>query len=267
MIKVNGVKIEPTRFPDGTTQVWKLAHPSLVGIQKQLKILWQFEREDELLMLAQIRDLFGAWVTTELHVPYLPFARQDKDVSNEATFALRSFARMLNALSLDHVIADDVHNPNLTRKLINNFGNRDVYWIHKLLVERLKPTVVVYPDFGAKERYKETADLHPYVVFEKDRDQATGEIRGLKLDGRWGTEHLRNGMSVLIVDDICDGGRTFLSVAEALRKHVMNPTIDLFVTHGLFSKGRKVLEDAGIRLHTTNSLPRNENEKDVITIC
>ena len=41
---------------------------------------------------------------------------------------------------------------------------------------------------------------------------------------------------VLVVDDICDGGRTFLELAAALRDKTRQP-LYLYVTHGLFSKG------------------------------
>lgn len=54
MLTVNGHKIEPTRFPDGTTQVWKL--PENILDAKLLKIDWRYEREDEFFSLAQLRD-------------------------------------------------------------------------------------------------------------------------------------------------------------------------------------------------------------------
>ncbi|HCW17254.1 MAG TPA: phosphoribosylpyrophosphate synthetase, partial [Achromobacter sp.] len=41
---------------------------------------------------------------------------------------------------------------------------------------------------------------------------------------------------VLVVDDICDGGRTFLELASALRDTTRQP-VYLYVTHGIFSKG------------------------------
>ena len=46
-------------------------------------------------------------------------------------------------------------------------------------------------------------------------------------------------------------------IAQALTETRKNLKLDLFVTHGIFSKGREVLEKAGFKLHTTNSLPRN----------
>lgn len=59
---------------------------------------------------------------------------------------------------------------------------------------------------------------------------------------------------LLVIDDICDGGGTFVLLANELKKH--NPTrFSLFVTHGIFSKGVEVLYDAGYSsVITTDSL-------------
>jgi ribose-phosphate pyrophosphokinase len=38
----------------------------------------------------------------------------------------------------------------------------------------------------------------------------------------------------LIVDDICDGGRTFLEIAKILKARGAS-SIELYVTHGIFS--------------------------------
>jgi ribose-phosphate pyrophosphokinase len=52
--------------------------------------------------------------------------------------------------------------------------------------------------------------------------------------------------SVLIVDDICDGGRTFIEAAKLLYIEGVN-NVYLYVTHGLFTKGIQILYDAGIK--------------------
>lgn len=253
MITVAGIKIEPTRFPDGTTQVWKLP-PELLRL-KQVVVDWRFEREDEFFTIAQLRDLLRTPDFT-LRVPYLPYARQDKDVSNDKTFALASFAPMLNALHLKKVVAWDVHNPSACAMTIERFYNYEPATVHAELIEDLDIKTVIFPDRGAAERYPWLAN-DPDIskaLFEKVRDQATGAITGHKMV----TGKLLEGRC-LIVDDLCDGGATFLSIERRLREVQVreNYSLHLFVTHGLWSKGRKILEDAGLTLWTTNSLPRN----------
>lgn len=254
MLTVNGHKIEPTRFPDGTTQVWKL--PENILDAKLLKIDWRYEREDEFFSLAQLRTLFPSKELV-LHVPYLPYARQDKDVSNDQTFSLRTFAGLLNTLNLVCVTAVDVHNPAVTKELIRNFTNVTVDGLHGVVIDRVQPDLIVFPDAGAKTRYP-LALKRLHVVFAKHRDQATGQILGHELSKTEGSPKLlADGKTLLIVDDLCDGGATFLSIAKAINDQFKGVKIHLYVTHGVFSKGRKLLEDAGITLHTTNSLPKN----------
>ena len=253
MLKALGHKIEPTRFPDGTTQVWKL--PEEILKADRVFVDWRFEREDEFFSLMQLRALIPT-KPFYLHVPYLPFARQDKDIANDKTFALHPFTDMLNWLRCDEITAVDVHNPEATKCLLNNFKNLPVDGLHASLINQIKPTTVIFPDGGAKKRYAHLIEMAPaYVVFEKQRDQATGKITGYALtEGAFG-----NGHECLVVDDICDGGATFLSLEQALRDgNIRNLCgLHLFVTHGLFSKGREPLAKAGFTLHTTNSLPRN----------
>jgi ribose-phosphate pyrophosphokinase len=254
MIKFMDKVVTPTRFPDGTTQVWKLDPVS----GSDFDIDWRFEREDEIFTVAQLASLFGHGELV-LYVPYLPFARQDKEVSNEATFALKPFADMLNALDLAEVIVFDVHNEEATHRLIRRLSNLRADTIHNNLIEKLKPDLVVFPDEGAQKRYPHLAK-RPHVVFAKKRDQATGRIEGYSLCMDKGNpEQLVPGRRLLVVDDLCDGGATFLFLAKELNEKYKPASLDLFVTHGLFSKGRKPLEDAGYTLHTTNSLPRNPN--------
>ena len=47
--------------------------------------------------------------------------------------------------------------------------------------------------------------------------------------------------NVLIVDDISDGGASFKFLAQKLKAEGFQK-VGLFVTHGIFSKGLKVLE-------------------------
>jgi ribose-phosphate pyrophosphokinase len=57
-------------------------------------------------------------------------------------------------------------------------------------------------------------------------------------------------MRCLIVDDICDGGATFVALARKLRE-AGAIEVSLFVTHGIFSKGKDL---EGIdNIYTTGS--------------
>jgi phosphoribosylpyrophosphate synthetase len=57
----------------------------------------------------------------------------------------------------------------------------------------------------------------------------------------------------VIVDDICDGGRTFIELAKAIREKVADAKIYLVVTHGLFTSGFDQLNIYFEKVFTTNS--------------
>ena len=61
--------------------------------------------------------------------------------------------------------------------------------------------------------------------------------------------------NVVVVDDICDGGRTFIELLKASPTLDCGKSLSLFVTHGIFSQGTKPLFDAGFQfIGRTDSL-------------
>lgn len=262
MIKVtaeSGISFEliPTIFPDGTSQVWKL--PEWVFEFRVLEITWNFEAEREAIDLLSLRQLLPNHVI-DLHIPYLPYARQDKMVSNTSTFNLSVLANLINSLKCREVTAVDVHNPIYTANLINNFKNVHVGAIHELVVSENKIDFVVFPDKGALIRYGYSFPNRKIITCDKTRDQLTGAITGHKIE--FASYEARDGVphKFLIIDDLCDGGATFISVAQLLRRDLEGSvdSIDLYVTHGVFSKGKEHLLKNGINhVYTTNSLIKN----------
>lgn len=241
-------KFTTTVFPDGTSQVWKLDLELEEG--DDIEILWLFENEAELFHVCQLAHLLEVDYdySPTLIVPYLPYGRQDKSVANDASFALNTFKDVLYHRGICRIETFDAHSE--TDMVISTSPAK----FHKAIFNH---DVVCFPDKGAAVRYG-TADgfgNSPVIFCEKVRNQQTGEITGLKVNGA--TPDLLFNKRVLIVDDICDGGMTFIKVAEALK--TFNPLqVDLAVSHGLFSKGEQVLKDAGItNIFTTNSLLRN----------
>lgn len=248
MITANKIKIEPTIFSDGTSQVWKL--PEELVDAWEVNIVWHFESEAEIMHLLSLRRLLYTNPMT-LHMPFLPYARQDKKVSNTSTFNLEIFADLLNGMRFSEVTAVDTHNYIAAGQLIKNFRDIEPDDFHKRVISEVKPKCIVFPDHGASERYG--FPEFPVVVMDKHRDGKTGNILRLKLER--GTSLVKG--KVLIVDDICDGGLTFIMAARALKEINPNIEIHLAVTHGIFSKGLKPLIDEEIIVHCYNSLNKS----------
>ena len=237
MITLNGTPLNVTIFPDGTSQVWKLPPDALDA--SPLTVGWRFESEAEVMHLAQLAALlrhYGRPATLDIRC--LPYARQDKPVRNDRTFALYAFAPILNAMGWEKVILHDPHSPVvrdlIDRAVIRGFQDEalDAY-------RRTGSSLMCFPDDGARFKYHADFPNVPNVWAQKTRDQATGELGEATLTG-----DVANAR-VLIVDDICDGGATFVRLASALRAG-RAAKVCLFVSHGLFTKGTAVLFDAGI---------------------
>jgi ribose-phosphate pyrophosphokinase len=247
VITINGYKLQPTIFPDGTSQVWQL--PTWLLQSMEYWVDWRYENESELLQLIQLKTLTGIcpWY---LYVPYLPYARQDKDIDNNASWSLHSFASVLNLLECDSVTALDAHNPFAAKKLIKNFVNKPIYDIHAKVLDQIKPDIIIFPDKGAYDRYPHLHN-YPYALCRKQRDQATGRITKYEID----QTDLTKYATALVVDDLCDGGATFLMLMKELP---IGLNTSLFVTHGVFSKGTADLFNAGYRIICTNSFIKSE---------
>ena len=178
-----------------------------------------------------------------LDVRYLLGARMDRAIASDQPHTLQVVAQTINAMGFNKVRILDVHSEVATR-LIRNSNNQLPYKIVEQVIQTVNPDHVVVPDKGARERVEKLVGmLRPLVWCSKVRDMQTGNLTGFKVDsyvdpvlasiGSSGTEIMQ---SVLIVDDICDGGGTFTGLAKVLREAGAKK-VYLYVTHGIFSKG------------------------------
>lgn len=262
MITVSGAglddyPIEPTIFSDATSQVWKLP---LDKFSKFVTIKWVFEFEGEIMHLAQLKMLLDKQrIGARLYMPYLPYARQDKLVDNEQTFALRTFTKIINSLKFIEVSAIDPHS-NRAHKL-RHFSSMSPINFIEAAIENLSAEMLCFPDEGAYLKYKDTSNELPICRGHKKRDAKTGEILNVELIQQYGVSP--EGLKVLIVDDICDGGRTFTFMADLLYEAGAK-SVNLFVTHGIFSQGLGPLRAAGLEhIFTRQGMVTSVNNRDI----
>lgn len=262
MISINGQNIEPTIFPDKTSQVWKLSEQLLSEIEvgPEVEVKWDFEHEGELIHVCQLAQLImgiDASLELVLYCPYLPYGRQDKEVSNESTFALETFIAVVSTF-YDELKSFDIHNywANCLKTLDITVTNIDPTEVIEKTIEQSGSTFLCYPDRGAKDRYdldfgkNPKGDFPKWCSLAKVRNQLTGEITGLTVDGGYSFKD----ETVLIVDDLCDGGRTFIESAKLLLAKGARD-VKLYVSHGIFSKGTQVIHDSGIsEIYTKDGL-------------
>ncbi len=182
-----------------------------------------------------------------LDMPYVPYARQDRVCNRGEALSIQAFADIVNMLKYDIVQIVDPHSP-VTTAVIKNCHVRDQYDIFKDIKSSFREWTIVAPDQGATKKCEEFAKkvgAAGVITFQKTRELSTGKITGMKCldtidpDGKY-----------LVLDDICDGGRTFIELAEHMH-YVGN--LELAVTHGIFSKGFEVVGASYDHVYTTDS--------------
>lgn len=217
----------------------------------------RIQRSDDFMALALAKDALSHFDETpvRLFLPYIPYARQDRVCSSGDSFSLRVFTELVSSLGFEKITVVDPHSDVAVALLPRNtmvIRQFDVINRNQPFIERvLKGATFVSPDAGANKKTSELAKYFGHTSFiraDKLRNLATGEI----IETVVYAEDLK-GQDVVIADDICDGGRTFTELAKALKAKGAGKVI-LYVTHGIFTKGTKVLFDNGIdEIFTTNS--------------
>ncbi|WP_440069785.1 ribose-phosphate diphosphokinase [Tenacibaculum discolor] len=195
----------------------------------------------------------------KLHVvlPYFPAARQDRLMVSGEPLSVKVYADIINAQNFESVTVFDPHS-EVTPALLNNCRIIDNHKFIEHITEQLSDNLLlISPDGGAlKKIYKVAAYLQNYEVVEcsKSRNVKTGQLTGFKVYA----DDLQ-GKDCLIVDDICDGGGTFLGLAKELKaKNAGN--LYLAISHGIFSKGFDELEKHFTKIFTTDSFKTIEND-------
>jgi len=195
----------------------------------------------------------------KLHVvlPYFPAARQDRLMVSGEPLSVKVYADIINTQNYESVTVFDPHS-EVTPALLNNCNVVDNHKFIEQITQQLSDDLLlISPDGGAlKKIYKVAAYLQNYEVVEcsKSRNVKTGQLTGFKVY----TDDLQ-GKDCLLVDDICDGGGTFLGLAKEL-KAKNSGNLYLAISHGIFSKGFDELEKHFTRIFTTDSFKTIENE-------
>lgn len=197
-----------------------------------------------------------------LFIPYFPAARQDRVMVSGEPLSVKVYADIINSQNYEKVTVFDPHS-EVTLALVNNVEVIDNHeYVKQCLASIKEEIVLISPDGGAlKKIYKLSAYLGGIEVIEcsKKRDVKTGKLSGFTVY----TDDLK-GKTGVVVDDICDGGGTFLGLGKALQEK-NSGDLHLIVSHGIFNKGFEQLENIYKTIFTTNSF-RNVVSKQVVQI-
>lgn len=185
-----------------------------------------------------------------LFIPYFPAARQDRVMVKGEALSVKVYADLINALEVQKVTIFDAHS-EVAIALLNHCHAVNNHLFIQQVIAQTGPVKLISPDGGAlKKIYKLAAFLNGVDVVEcsKSRDVKTGQLSGFKVYA----DDLE-GANCLIVDDICDGGGTFMGLAKEL-KNKNAGQLYLAISHGIFSKGLEQLSQSFHTIFTTDSI-------------
>lgn len=237
--KVNGhtYSTKNSTFPGGEEFVATTGKLPLDGMN--IEILADLRSSKEVIQLLMLTDILKRYANRDayftLNLGYLPYARQDRLFKRES-FSLKVFCNLINSLGFDKVLVSDCHS-EVGLALLNNVKHKTQLQClsYKKETHNLahRAEVIVAPDAGAAKKAQEIADYYgkPMVQCLKTR---VGDTISIQVLGDI------TGKVALVVDDICDGGGTFLALAGALAGKAPKE-LNLYVTHGIFSKGKDIL--------------------------
>lgn len=232
-------------FPGGEVHVRLEDFPDqAVGISALLK---NSEDVMTLLLIKDALDQQGHY-GVDLYLRYMPYARQDRVCNQGEAFSLKVMCNLINSCEFDEVVVEDPHSDVVLALLDRSTAIEQHDCID---IDVSEYDFIVSPDGGAlKKIYKVAQEFGGVPVIEatKVRDPATTNIVATKV---FVEDQRLEDKKLLVVDDICDGGRTFVELGKVLDKYKPSQ-IDLHVTHGIFSKGKSELYDWYDNIYSTN---------------
>jgi len=256
------IKYKISRFPDGQQSV-DIVHVLTPNTDDNVTIksrLCSF-KDLELIISATASLKEMGIKNINLYIPYFLGGRSDRKFSEGGSNYIKNvIAPIINLQNYKSVSVYDSHS-DVIEACVNNYieiSNVElVMFAMKDITKDIysNDTSIISPDAGALKKAFGIAkifDRDRVIMASKVRNLITGEISHTEvplIDS--------DANKFVIIDDICDGGRTFIEIAKVILskrpKREFNTEIYLIVSHGIFSKGFKELNKYFDGIYSTNS--------------
>lgn len=247
--------IKVWKFPAGEVGVLCENLPEDVGTPH---IILHYQGNDDLFALIQLNEILRKHTNrVVLDIPYLPYARQDRVCNRGEAFALKLFTDFINNMDFEFVVVKDVHS-EVSLKLLNTVVNttQDVCAMSLPTFD-----ILLAPDKGAALKIGKMQQASDNILYAEKARDSEGRIIGTVIKD---VEKMQ-WKDVCVVDDICDGGATFIKLAEEIeRQGVVPKSLSLYVTHGIFSKGIDIIFKKYDNIYVHNLMCADS--KNLITI-
>jgi ribose-phosphate pyrophosphokinase len=231
---------------------------SIYKKKEQIELTWPIRNPKELIELLEISNALNHLQAQKciLNIPYLMAARSDRHMQHGDSADLQIIAQLINSCKFQEINILDPHSDVSLMLIDHSYPTSNQFLLDQYY---LPNSVLIVPDAGAAKKHIKHPMIDQTVQCIKERDS-----RG-KISLRLLEPNICIDRHCVVVDDLCDGGATFLAIAE----QIPHPEyLTLIVTHGVFSKGFDKLFEKYNQIITSNSFqdfPRT-NKLTVISI-
>lgn len=256
------IKYKISRFPDGQQSITldmvdaDLPNKITVSITSRLN---SFKDLEIIISANQALREFSYVENVKLNVPYFLGARSDRKFEAGTSNYLKTvICPIINAQNFSRVTVLDPHS-DVLEACLNNYHKHNNHRLVKDALTKIdnkdgaqSRICLVSPDAGAYKKIFDVAKefkIDNIITASKVRDIKTSKILRTEIP----TLDQHNDIKYVIIDDICDGGRTFIELAKAIKGSRPTAKVYLIVTHGIFSAGFKELAQHFEGIYTTNS--------------
>lgn len=256
---ISGIPFKKFIFPGGEPHI-QLDFSKISGIS--FLIQTKMKSAEDLILLGLVKNSLDNHFpnnVTSLYMPYVPGARQDRICEQGEPITVQFVAKYINSLNFNTVKVFDPHSSAVTnlfdRCLVQSNHEFVVRVIRELrLVCSFLQFNLISPDAGSRTKINKLSkylvslgiDNFNVVRAEKQRNEP-GTLPDIIL-----IDPLIPNIPSIVVDDICDGGATFIAIGEKL-KSLTSEELYLIISHGIFSKGFEELLTYYSEIHTTTS--------------
>lgn len=263
------LKYEIIKFPDGqqNVKITSMLFPEITGVESvTIKSRLNNFRDLEIIICANQALKEIGFKSVDLYVPYFIGSRSDRKFeTGSVNYLKKVISPIINAQGFNKVTVTDPHS-DVLEACLENYTKISNYELVKFALTKIDNkngacdrVCLVSPDSGAYKKVFDVAQnfqIENIITANKIRDLSTGKIIKTEIP-----ELTKKDLNYIIVDDICDGGRTFNELSKAIKEKDQDAKIYLVVTHGIFSAGFDELNKNFEGIFTTNSYSDLEDLK------
>lgn len=256
------IKYKISKYPDGQQSIsidlpdTDLHEKITVSITSRLN---SFRDLEVIIAANQALREFSYVENVKLNVPYFLGARSDRKFEAGTSNYLKTvICPIINSQNFSRVTVLDPHS-DVLEACLNNYHKHDNHRLVKDALSKIDNRdgaqdriCLVSPDAGAYKKIFDVAkkfNIENIITATKVRDIRSGNIIRTEIP----TLNQHDDLKYVIIDDICDGGRTFIELAKAIKGSRPTAKVYLVVTHGIFSAGFEQLNQYFEGIYTTNS--------------